>query len=180
MRNLRRLALVALAALVVACKTTKLTDSQTTITKSDSTYTETKNLGVKVPGFDLGLSGNLGSRVVFVPVPGKPGQTEPCVVINKQLHSVQDLNKIRTLQLQVDSLGNYTVNSSQKEHELQIQIKEKTRIIHEKEETIKKYVERETWFKTAVKQSALGLAGVFAIVGIVLYLFNKFRPKPLV
>lgn len=177
MRRLQVVVLVALVALMGACKSTKLVSDSTTKTTTEETIETKRNLGIKLPGWDLGLSGNIGSRIVFVPVPGKPGEEEPCIVIKPNTFIITGKDSINALQLQIDSLGNFVAKASQREHELQVEIIEKTRIIKQQSETIKKYVEKDSWLKGFFNKIIYVVIAIVVILGIIFYFFNKFRPS---
>lgn len=173
MRKLRIAVLVVLVALMAACKTTKLVESDTKTEISEETIETKRNLGVTVPGWDLGLSDNIGSRLVFVPVPGKPGEEEPCIVIKPGTKIISGKDSINFLSFQIDSLGNYIAKASQREHELQVEITEKTKIITKQTETINRYIEKESAFKKFIDNVVICIALAVVILGLLIYFLRK-------
>jgi hypothetical protein len=167
---------IPIALTLGACAATKLTESKTTTTKSDTTYFEKGNAIVKIPEWNLNLNATIGSRIVFVPVPGKPGLTEPCVVIKKQGHTASDQKKIGALSIQIDSLGNLVAHASQRERELSVEVLNQKRIIREKEETIQKYVQQDTGFTKFFKQLVFAALCLLVAIGLILLSIKKFLP----
>lgn len=162
-----------MSVFAVSCRTTKLVskDYERTIS-TDTSYTKRKVV-FQVPERTIALDGSLAKNIHFIHL--NDTVTVPCIEVDTNPRVIR--TKDMSLQIKLDSLGNYVIESVSNKQLLEQEISERTIKIHELEKTVLRYEKRETWLAKTFKTIIYIICGLIALVGIAAVIIKNIRPK---